>query len=189
VKYQCTLDRINSGKLSKPELRQLRENAAVRLNQGDVEAKIVIDAIDLASPSDKSMVFMGFCPDADFGNRLDTEWKANGICTFQYLESEHQLARFNDIWPGDLILLKKRHEFGRSMRLYGHGRVRGVKYTAEGVRYLEMAWSEQEEVIEVPLMGCNSTVDVKSIEQVEAEMPAEFYAWLNDKGGNRIKHE
>ena len=179
MKYQTTLDRIRGKKLSKGELRQLRENALRLHAQGDVDAQTVLDEIDLASPADKEIVFMGFCPDADSNNRLDTEWKAKGICSFQYPESEHQLARFNDIWPGDLIVLKKTQQFGKTMRLYGHGRVTGVKYAPDGVRYLEMNWSSQDSVIEVPLMGAGSTVNVKSIEQVEAEMPADFYRWLN----------
>lgn len=182
VKYQSTLNMIRSKKLSKGELRQLRENAVKRHAQGDVDAQTVLDEIDLASPADKEIVFMGFCPDADINNRLDTEWRAKDICTFQYPESEHQLARFNNIWPGDLIVLKKTQEFGKTMRLYGHGRVTGVKYTLDGVRYLEMNWSNQDSVIEVPLMGAGSTVNVKSIEQVEAEMPVDFYRWLNQDG-------
>jgi len=27
-------------------------------------------------------------------------------------------------------------------------------------------------------MGCNSTVDIRTIEAVENEMPEEFYTWL-----------
>jgi hypothetical protein len=42
-----------------------------------------------------------------------------------------------------------------------------------------MNWSTQDQIIEVPLMGCNSTVDVRTIEQVEAEMPVDFFSWLN----------
>jgi len=34
------------------------------------------------------------------------------------------------------------------------------------------------EVIEVPLMGCNATVNVVSAEKVEREMPEEFSQWL-----------
>ncbi|MCL1043711.1 hypothetical protein L2712_18965 [Shewanella marisflavi] len=64
------------------------------------------------------------------------------------------------------------------MKLYGHGRVNGIAYDEDQVRYLKMGWSNQEEIIEVPLMGCNSTVDIKTIEAVEDEMPEEFYTWL-----------
>ena len=178
MKYQPILDRIRSKTLSKGELRQLRENALRLHAQGDADAQTVLDEIDLASPADKEIVFMGFCPDADVNNRLDTEWRVKGICTFDYPEDKIQLTRFNNIWSGDLIILKKIQERGKTMRLYGHGRVTGAKYV-DGVRYLEMNWSNQATVIEVPLMGANSTVNVKSIEQVEAEMPTDFYRWLN----------
>ena len=42
-------------------------------------------------------------------------------------------------------------------------------------------WPMGSSEIEVPLMGCNSTVDVKSREVVENEMPEEFYSWLQMK--------
>lgn len=45
------------------------------------DAKIIIDAINLATPSDTEILFMGFCPDADIDNRLDIEWREKGICT------------------------------------------------------------------------------------------------------------
>lgn len=64
------------------------------------------------------------------------------------------------------------------MKLYGFGRVSGIAYDNDQVRYLEMDWSDQEETIEVPLMGCNSTVDIRTIETVENEMTEEFYTWL-----------
>jgi hypothetical protein len=180
MKHQKTIDKIRRGTYTRADLIKLRANAESILKNGDADAQSVIDEIDLASPTDKTMVFMGFCPDADFDNRLDIEWKEEGICTFIFLDSEQQLGRFNDIWPGDLIVLKKRHKFGKSMLLYGHGRVTGVKHDKNSNRYLEMNWSSQEEIIEVPLMGCNSTVDVRTVEQVEAEMPEQFYIWLND---------
>ena len=123
---------------------------------------------------------MGFCPSADINNRLDIEWKRLGVCTFVFHESDQQSERFNAILPGDLIVLKKRHRFGETMQLFGHGRVVGVKYDSENHRYLEMNWSNQEEIIEVPLMGCNATVDTRSIEQVEEQIPEEFFKWLGE---------
>ena len=179
MKYQKIIDQIRSGAYTRAELVKLRANVESKHKKGDADAKTIIDEIDQASPADKTMVFMGFCPSANFDNRLDVEWKEKGACTFTFLDSEQQLARFNDIWSGDLIILKKRHQFGKTMLLYGHGRVTGVKYDQDNNRYLEMNWSPQEEIIEVPLMGCNSTVDTRTIEQVETEMPAQFYTWLN----------
>lgn len=179
MKHQKTIDQIRSGAYTRANLIKLRANAVSMHKKGNADAIAVIDEIDLATPTDKTMVFMGFCPGANFDNRLDIEWKEKGICTFIFLDSEQQLVRFNDIWAGDLIILKKRHQFGKTMLLYGHGRVTGVKHDQDNNRYLEMDWSPQEEIIEVPLMGCNSTVDTRTIEQVEAEMPAQFYMWLN----------
>ncbi|MCL6272334.1 hypothetical protein M3P05_20670 [Sansalvadorimonas sp. 2012CJ34-2] len=102
----------------------------------------------------------------------------NNICRFDYLESKHQVERFNSICKGDRVILKKREQFGKTMKLYGHGRVTSIAYDNDNIRYLNMDWSDQDEIIEVPLMGCNSTVDTKSIEQVEDEMPEQFYNWL-----------
>lgn len=164
--------------MSRVELGDLRNNADAKLAAGDGDAQAVIDAIDLAAPKDKFILFMGFCPGADFADRLDIEWKAKGICRFDYLESEQQLERFKTICPGDLVILKKREQFGRTMKLYGHGRVTSIAFDEEKTRYLNVNWSNQGSIIEVPLMGCNSTVDLRSIDVVENEMPSEFWGWL-----------
>lgn len=179
MKHQKTIDKIRGSFYSRADLIKLRANAQALHERGDVDAAVVIAEIDGTSPIDKAMVFMGFCPGANFDNRLDIEWKEKGICTFTFLQSEQQLERFNDIWPSDLIVLKKRHQFGKTMLLYGHGRVTGVKYDQSQTRYLDVNWSKQDQIIEVPLMGCNSTVDIRTIKQVEEDMPPEFYSWLN----------
>lgn len=180
MKYDKTIERIRSGGMSREALVKLRRNAEQLLKEGDHEAKLVLDELDSGKPSDERYIFMGFCPGATKENRLDTEWKEKGVCTFTFMESEHQLQRFHDIFPGDLIILKKRQEFGKTMRLYGHGRAKSWAFDDDGNRYLVMDWSTQEEVIEVPLMGCNSTVDVKSRDYVEGHMPEEFYDWLKN---------
>lgn len=164
--------------MSRTDLVNLKRNAEEKLAQGDFDAKEVLSAINIAKPVDSYVLFMGFCPDADVNNRLDIEWKEKGICRFDYFESEHQVDRFNTICAGDLVILKKREIFGKTMKLYGHGRVKSVAYDENNIRYLVMDWSDQEEIIEVPLMACNSTVDIKSIEAVEDEMPDGFYQWL-----------
>ena len=138
MKYQKQLDKIRSGGYTRAELIQLRANVEVRARAGDEGAQTVLAAIDSATPADSYMVFMGFCPGADINNRLDTQWRRDGVCTFVFHESEQQSARFNEIWPGDLIILKKRHQFGKTMQLFGYGRVTGVKYDGENHRYLEM---------------------------------------------------
>jgi hypothetical protein len=182
VRYQKTLDSILARKLSRAELVRLRINAMRKLDDGDREVKQIIDAIDQAVPSDEYVVFMGFCPGADFENRLDIKWKKDGTCTFIFHESPSQVERFASIYVGDLLVLKKRQKFGETMWLYGHGRVNGIRYDSENHRYLTVGWSKQEAVIEVPLMGCNSTVDIRSSEAVAAEMPEMFYRWLADRG-------
>jgi hypothetical protein len=104
--------------------------------------------------------------------------RIRGVCTFDYIESETQAARFNEVYPGDLVVLKKREKFGETMKLFGHGRVKSIAYNDAGNRYLVMEWSGQDGIIEVPLLGCNSTVDIRSMEVVQKEMPEEFFEWL-----------
>ncbi|UGB45429.1 hypothetical protein LQ772_15840 [Frateuria edaphi] len=178
VRHQKVLDKVLNGSFSRADLARLRVNALELVRKGDGEAQAVVDAIMSACPSDTRVVFMGFCPGADFNNRLDIEWKAKGVCTFSFLDSDQQVARFNEICTGDLIVLKKRHVFGKTMRLFGHGRVSSIAFDENGKRYLNMRWSAQDEEIEVPLMAANSTVDIRSMEQVEADMPDEFFKWL-----------
>ena len=179
MRYEKVITRILNGEMSRIDLLNLKDNAIQKLASGDVDAEAVISAINIAKPRDQYILFMGFCPGADFSERLDIEWKAKGVCRFDYLESTTQLERFSGICVGDLIVLKKREQFGKTMKLYGHGRVTGIEYDDENVRFLKVDWSSQDEVIEVPLMGCNSTVDVKAIEDVETEMPEEFYRWID----------
>ncbi len=181
MKYEKIIELVKSGKMSRADLVKLKRNADEKYVNGDKEAKEVLDAINNSTPADSYILFMGFCPDADFDERLDIEWKEKGICRFDYLKSKVQLDRFYTICKGDLVVLKKREQFGKTMKLYGHGRVSSVAYDENNIRYLVMKWSDQENIIEVPLMGCNSTVDIKSIESVEDEMPEEFYKWLETK--------
>lgn len=178
MKYAKQLQAIKSGSMTRAELFKLRENALARADKGDDDALVISQAILLAKPKDAYVVFMGFCPGADFSRRQDVEWKQKGICTFHYLESKVQLNRFNEVLPGDLVVLKKRETFGETMSLYGHGRVTGIAYDEQGRRYLEMNWSDQETIIEVPLMGANSTIDVRDMARVVAEMPETFFSWL-----------
>ena len=178
MRYQKQIDKLRAGGYTRSELIRLRENVAAKARGGDEDARSLLNEIDRATPRDTYIVFMGFCPGADMANRLDIEWRRDGVCTFVFHESEQQSARFNEILPGDLIVLKKRHQFGKTMQLFGHGRVTGAKYDAENHRYLEMNWADQQEVIEVPLMACNATVDFRTIEAVEDQMPQEFFTWL-----------
>ena len=178
MKYEKNIAHISNGKMTRKELAKLRQNAVVKLDAGDPEAQYIIDAIDISAPVDKDIVFMGFCPNADFTNRQDIEWKENNICRFDFLKSKQQLTRFNDITVGDLIVLKKRQVIGKTMELYGYGYVTCVAYDEKNIRYLKMDWSKQDAIIEVPLLGCNSTVDIRSVDKVNDEMPEEFFEWL-----------
>jgi hypothetical protein len=177
MKYDNAIERVKNGNMSRADLVKLKVNADDKYIKGDSEAKYVLDAINNAAPTDSFILFMGFCPGGNFSNRLDIEWKEQGICRFDFHESEHQLNRFNTICKGDLIVLKKREQFGKTMKLYGYGRVSGIAYDENQIRYLEMNWSSQADEIEVPLLGCNSTVEIRSIEVVEDEMPKEFFDW------------
>jgi len=181
MKYDKILEKISAAKMSRTELQDLRSNALSKFKAGDDEAMEVISAIDVATPNDTYILFMGFCPDADINNRLDIEWKEQGVCHFDYYESEIQVERFSRICVGDLVVLKKREQFGKTMKLYGHGRVIEVAFDPGEHRFLKMKWSDQSDIIEVPLMACNSTVDIKSMEAVEGEMPNEFFIWLGSK--------
>jgi hypothetical protein len=135
-------------------------------------------AFENATPSDSYLVFMGFCPGADFSRRQDTRWRAFGVCEFEYDQSEVQVRRFATIRVGDQIILKKREVYGKTMKLYGHGKVIGVYHSNEGRRVLKMSWNPLDSVIEVPLLGCNSTVNLRKTAIVLRDMPPEFHEWL-----------
>ena len=181
MKYQKIIDRIISGGMSRAELQTLQKNAEGKLKQGDAEAQAVIDAINISNPEDDYVLFMGFCPNADFGGRQDIEWKAKGICEFDFPESPVQVEQFDTICAGDLVVLKKIKQFGKTMSLFGHGRVTSVAYDVNGMRYLKMDWAKQDKIIEVPLMSCNSTINIREMDAVSKEMPKEFFEWLEGK--------
>jgi hypothetical protein len=178
VKYQGVIDRISSGEFTRAELRGLRDNAAAKLKAGDGDAQAVLLALDSAVAKDVYIIFMGFCPNAELVNRLDTKWREQGLCTFDFDDSDGQMQQFAQICPGDLIVLKKRQVFGKTMRLYGHGRVKSTRTGGDGRRQLVMEWASQMDVIEVPLMAANSTVNLRSMEEVERQMPELFFEWL-----------
>ena len=156
---------------------KLRANAVNKAQLGDPVAIAVLEAIATTGlhTSDRKYIFMGFCPGADFQNRLDEKWMSEGICDFDFIESDQQQARFSEIMPGDTIILKKREKFGETMRLFSHGKVAEVVETG---RKLKVDWHTAAETILVPLMACNSTVDMRSPENVETAMPPEFWSWL-----------
>jgi len=169
---------LSSSSLTRTGLEAYRERILDMLAEDDPSHAELTRAFDNAVPSDSYLVFMGFCPGADFVRRQDTRWRTLGICEFEFDQSETQVRRFSTIRVGDQIILKKREIIGKTMKLYGHGKVIGVDYTVEGRRVLKMEWHPDETIIEVPLMGCNSTVNLKKTATVLNEMPPEFHRWL-----------
>lgn len=169
---------LQSSSMTRTELAVYRDRIFGMLKTDDPNHADLARAFDNAVPSDSYLVFMGFCPGADFSRRQDTRWRELGICEFEFDQSEAQVRRFATIRVRDQIILKKRERFGETMKLYGHGKVVGVDYTAEGRRVLKMEWHPNQAIIEVPLMGCNSTVNLKKTSAVLKAMPPEFHRWL-----------
>ena len=169
---------LASNSLTRTELANYRDRILNMIEVADPHRAELMRAFDNATPSDSYLVFMGFCPGADFSHRQDLRWRQLGICEFEFDESEIQIRRFAGILVGDQIILKKREIIGKTMKLYGHGKVVGVDYTPEGRRFLRMDWAATDIVIKVPLMGCNSTVNLKKTSAVLKDMPSEFHAWL-----------
>lgn len=182
-RYAAALARIESGQMSRDELQQLGRNARAKADAGDPDAETVLEAISRAECIDSEYVFMGFCPDALFEKRQDLEWRRQGRCSFDFFEDKAQTARFQRIVAGDLIILKKRHDFGKTMRLYGYGRAKSAARMESGLSIIEVLWSPQDRIIEVPLMGCNTTVDVRSLDALRrSDVPEEFFLWLREHG-------
>jgi len=177
----AVINRIRAGGYSRSELLRLRDNAEREARRGNPTAPLIVEAINTTAVPElqREYVFMGFCPGADFENRQDELWIKEGICKFDFIESESQMKRFSKIMSGDTMILKKRHKFGKTMHLYGHGKVKELKNRkVDGLRYLLVDWSNQKEILEVPLMGCNSTVDVRTLDVVDQKMHVDFWRWL-----------
>jgi hypothetical protein len=76
MNYQRTIDNIRAGALTRSELRAVRENALAKQKEGDADAQAVLQAVDCAVARDVSMIFMGFCPNAEItsaGHRVEEE--------------------------------------------------------------------------------------------------------------------
>lgn len=169
---------LSSNRLARDVLAAYRERILGGLVENDPSREELTRAFDNAVPTDSYLVFMGFCPGADFKRRQDTRWRSVGICEFEFDGSETQVRRFATIRVGDQIILKKNQIRGKTMELYGHGKVIGVEYSAEGRRVLKMDWHPDEKILEVPLMGCTPTVSLKKTVAVLNAMPPEFHEWL-----------
>jgi hypothetical protein len=178
--------RIMSGELSRSECLGIRDNAlrilkAPKTEEFRLQAEEVLRACDAYAPNQLSAHynFMGFCPGADIKRRRDLMWKEKGICDFHFDESPAQLEKFAQQVPGDWIILKKRLSLkDQEMELFGFGKITRRREDDDGYVFFDMNWDKQSEVIVVPLMGCNATVNMRSLKQVEEAMSTDFWDWL-----------
>jgi len=176
---------IESGKMLRPEIRILRENCLKTLNDASKE-KDHDRATELLEVTESTRVpetrieyiFMGYCPERDLMNRVDIAWFAGKYCNFDYVQSQDQVDRFFNIVREDVVICKKIETFGETMRIHAWGKVTRLRDSRANNRWLEMDWFKTDDPIIVPLMGCNSTVNVRTLEQVEKAMPPEFWKWL-----------
>ena len=197
VNIEKIIRRIRSATLTRQEFLAIRENAESILKSDKApENKSYANQILTACneyPLGRHVWeynFMGFCPGADISKRCDIHWRQEGFCEFKFEDSPPQMDKFSAQTPGDWIILKKRLSLkNQTMQLFGYGQITKRLVDAKGYTYFLVNWSEQSEVITVPLMGCNSTVNMKKHKDIEAVMPSDFWDWLNihsPKKGNPL---
>jgi len=181
---QKLIDKLRSGTVSRASIANYEINAARARSLGKPWPQDVLDALRQAKPRDLYYAFIAFCPNADINNRVDGVWREQGICSIESWESprsKQQAADFMSIKVGDLVIMKKNQVYGATMHLSGHGRVTGIRNATDAKtvdHVLLMDWSPQMTEIEVPAMGCTATVNLRDVDRVHQEMPAEFYTWL-----------
>jgi hypothetical protein len=185
------IQKIINGTMSRVQRLATYENAKRSLRLGkDIErAKQIMHVIDTVSvpPLQAEYVFMGFCPGASLENRQDELWYADGICEFDWVSDPIQMRRFYDIQVGDTIIAKKRERFGETMMISGHGKViKREESNRTGKRYFRVDWRVPKEFLIVPLIGCNSTVNTRTLKFVEETMPVVFWDWLRE--GVEVSH-
>jgi hypothetical protein len=176
---------IINGTMSRVQRLRIYENAKKSLAAGkNIErAERILHAIDTVSvpPLQAEYVFMGFCPGASLENRQDELWYADGICEFDWVSNPIQMRRFYDIQVGDTIITKKRERFGETMMISGHGEViKRETSNRTGKRYFRVNWRVPKDFLIVPLIGCNSTVNTRTLKFVEETMPPDFWEWLRE---------
>jgi len=54
----------------------------------------------------------------------------------------------------------------------------------KGFTYFDVNWNDQPEEMLVPLMGCNSNINMKTLERVKKVMVKEFWVWLSHPFNN-----
>ena len=179
------IQKIKDGTISRADRLKLYKNAKSYFQRGVLENNpeeilILIETISVP-PLQQQYVFMGYCPGALLENRQDDIWIADGFCEFNWVTNEKQLSDFYDIMVGDTIILKKRETFGKTMKISGHGKItERVESRKTNKLYFRVDWRVPEEFLIVPLMGCNATVNPRSIESVETDMPEDFWEWLKE---------
>jgi len=194
--YQ-NVERIISGKCSRSEMLRIRENAnnliemAIDTPTRENEAKAKEAAEDLSAcdshmpePLSSQYNFMSFCLGADIDKRRDVKWREQGSCDFDFWESEGQMTAFSLQVPGDWIILKKENEPNETMTLYGFGKIMKRLMDIKGFTYFDVNWNDQPEEMLVPLMGCNSNINMKTLERVKRVMVKEFWVWLSHPFNN-----
>ena len=174
--------RIKSGEVSRQEIFALHTRWELKLGE-DSRKELISELLEVirttyVPPLQREYLFMGYCPGADLKRRRDEIWLKDGFCNFAFLQSKHQAESFRKVRPNDLIILKKREKFGKTMLIHAWGTVQRLRANADGARWLEVDWTGPLTPLEVPLMGCNSTVNFRSLEQVENHMPDNFWDWL-----------
>ena len=178
------LQRIQRKEIPRSDLLKIRENAKSLLQKGNAEAAEIIDAINKIGPPklEAMYAFLGFCPGGDIENRQDDKMLKDGIYEYNDISKVKQLEHLTDIMVGDTIILKKRQTFGKTMRIYSYGPVNEVcESRITGKPYFRVEWTTPSEFLEVPLMACNSTVNIRDVANVEKSMPEEFWDWLGGR--------
>ena len=181
---------VRAGKFSRKQMRSIREKAEKMVEDGDMRAQLVIDAVNqTAVPKlEKQYEFLGFCTDGTINSRLDGFWMEAGICKFDNIKNKIQTKQFTDIETGDTIILKKVLDWGVSIELVAYGEVLSrVPSAKTGLPYFHVDWHEHDEYLIVPSMGSLSTVDIRSTEMVEGTMEQDFWDWLSM--GRRVPNQ
>ena len=178
---------VRQGRHSRSDLFRMRENAKAQFVKGNAAAQLLIDAINqTAVPKlERRYAFLGFCPDGTMDSRLDEFWLREGLCKFDNITSAPQIKRFSSIHVGDTIILKKVLKWGVTIELFAYGEVLEVQdSTLTNLIYFYVDWHTHSEYLIVPALGSRSTIDVRTLEMVEAAMPPEFWTWLSS--GERV---
>ena len=194
--YQ-NIERVISGKCSRSEILRIRESANNIIKnaidkpskENETKAKEATEALlacdsHMPEPLSSQYNFMGFCPGDDIKKRRDAIWREQGICDFHFGESEGQMTAFSLQVPGDWIILKKKEKLNETMSLYGFGKINKRLIDEKGLTHFQVNWNDQSEKMLVPLMGCNSYINMKALKRVEKVMPKEFWDWINHPFNN-----